>query len=114
MKKWIKTDDYQFLQKIGDREYDIINIMKYPKGYFVLLDGVFLNEYSDEEIEEYLTSYGYRGIEDLEEEYEESTDQVLAEIISEIGFNNFKYLDYQTKDQVNAWLKEEISEKLYI
>lgn len=83
---WICTDPNinQWGRKIGDRLYEFKQDMKYPDESVITEQGeINLNDYSDEFINDILSSYGW-SIEQLKEENSlKDAEWLMAECIFE-------------------------------
>lgn len=84
--KWICTDPdtNQWGRKISARTYEFKQDMRYPNGMIVKEEEeISLDAYTDEEINDYLSPYGW-SIKQLKEENSlESTEWLIAECIFE-------------------------------
>lgn len=86
MQEWICTDPNtnQWGRKIGDRTYKFKQDMEYPDGSVVNEElTIDLNLYSDEQIQDHLSTFGYNRSEMLKEWGEEQTEWLIAECIFE-------------------------------
>ncbi len=66
-----------------------------------------LNDYSEEEIYDNISSFGYKSIEEMKAIYGEAVSQVVAECIAE---NNTKDIgmSFKTEDEALAYIEKEI------
>ena len=84
--EWICTDPdvNQFGRKIGDKLYEFKQDMKYPNDVVVVEENeINLNDYTEEEINDHLSPYGW-SIEQLKEENTlEDAEWLMAECIFE-------------------------------
>ena len=103
-KEWMKTDDLQFVAKINEKKFEVIDIVQSPEGLFIINHAlVDLDEYDNKEIEAVLKPYGYKGIENVISIYGTSANQIIAECITESDNASTKILD--TLKEVSEWLK---------
>ena len=86
--KCTDPDNNQFGRKIGDKLYEFRQDMKYPDGKVVKVrETIDLNEYSNKEIDEYLSCYGW-SIEILKKDHSpEDAEWLYAECIFEQTLN---------------------------
>lgn len=84
--EWICTDPSmnQYGRLIGDRIYEFKQDMEYPDGSIVKEEEeINLNDFTDDEINNHLSAYGW-SIEQLKEENEiEDAEWLMAECIFE-------------------------------
>ena len=83
MNKWIQTDDDQWVKKICDKSFELVEIREWPDGYVVAYGEIDLNDYSKAEITSCVTGYGYASIEDVKDQYRSDANQVIAECLFE-------------------------------
>ena len=111
-KKWIKTDDLQFLQKLDEENFNVINVEEWDNGkYLGLLTHINLNDYDYEEKEKVARAFGYKDMDDLEIYCRESTNQVLAECISELYYFENDAKIYRDIKEVNKWIMDTTKDK---
>ena len=83
---WFYTDDYQLVNQVNEYIFQVIDILAFPddviRVYKVEVD---LNDYlhDQESLIDYCTQYGYKNMQSLEDTYENSSLQVIAECIAE-------------------------------
>ena len=86
MKDWICTDPdmNQYGRKLGEKVYEFKQDTTYPDGFVVHeTDGIDLNDYTDEEINDHLSPYGWDVKQLLEENTKEDAEWLMAECIFE-------------------------------
>ena len=84
--EWVCTDSdmNQWGRKIGDRVYEFKQDMKYPNGMVVKEEEeIDLNKYSEEEINDHLSPYGWDIKQLKEENILEDAEWLMAECIFE-------------------------------
>lgn len=81
--EWIHTDDDQWVKKICDKSFELVEIREWPEGYVVATGEIDLNDYSKEDIVSCINGYGYDSIEVAEEQYRDAANQVIAECLFE-------------------------------
>ena len=102
-KKWIKTDDMQFVRKKNEKEFEVIDISEpYNGTYFVCHSMIDLDDYSSLDIEKHLKPYGYNGIKEVSEIYGASTNQIIAECIAELEPDTREM--FRAIEDVHDWL----------
>ena len=128
MNDWIKTDDTQFVKKIDDKIFEIINILDLTDIDFIEVNYEFqyskinLNDFDEEDIKKALISFGYEYKDGLiKQEFEDNwyskkiSNQLIAEIISETDypkqyleelFSQYKGISLDTLEEVNRKLEE--------
>lgn len=88
---WILTDDdcLQYIKKNSETVFELIEIRERGEkdGLLVVNDIVNINDYSEEEKEDILYLFGYENV-DINDEYGEEGNQILAECIFESQFNH--------------------------
>lgn len=113
-KTWIKTDDLQFLSKVDEENFNVINVQEWDDEegkYLGLLTEVNLNDYSEEEIDKVVQTFGYKNMDDLEKYCRNDANQILAECISELYYFENDADIYEDMDDVNKWLKDITNDK---
>lgn len=86
MKDWICTDPdmNQWGRKLGEKVYEFKQDMKYPDGSVIHeTDVIDLNDYTDEEINDHLSPYGWDIPQLLTENSDEDAKWLMAECIFE-------------------------------
>ena len=90
---WIKTDELQFVEKINQNEYEIIECVSFPDGSYTYgVNYIDLEKYTDDELNTEVQGY-YGELEEVINEYGDSWRQVVAEIIAENSDNLDNRLD---------------------
>jgi len=81
---YFKTDDLQWCKKVSDHEFDFVEVRSQlnPGEFDVVSGNVDLNDYSNEEIEEYISGY-YKDTAVLKDSYPDNWAQIIAECIFE-------------------------------
>lgn len=84
MENWIRTDDFQLVQKVDENNFNVIDPTFLPGGKIVLLHEIDINitDYQNE-AKDYITSYGYENLQAIETIYGDKWKQVFAECIAE-------------------------------
>ena len=78
--EWICTDGgIQWVKPLGNREFYLIEIREMPEGDYEIVTGIFNVAEYDDEADNLLRSYGYKGITDVIEQYGDESDQIIAE-----------------------------------
>lgn len=80
---WEQTDEFQFVKKIDDNEFKVIETVSFPDGHFEY--GVFYFDFSDynkEELSKQVRGY-YDSLEEVQEIYGSDWKQIVAEILAE-------------------------------
>lgn len=92
MGPWIRTDGLQIVRQIDSRIFELaeIQLVEPPEKYVVVKTEIDLNDYSEEDILDYIQGYGYKSIADVEKQYGETANQVVAECI----FECLQLIDY--------------------
>lgn len=90
MGEWIRTDDNQAVKKITERRFEVVEaIMIAPLDakkidrYGISQQIVDLDDYSEKEIYDYISSFGYKSVDEMKDIYGEAANQVVAECIAE-------------------------------
>lgn len=123
--KWYETDEMQWCRKREDtdRAYDFVQVVwldivegdeGYPnKEYTVVTGSVYLNDYTDEDIEMEICGY-YDSIEQMCESYDipfecwKELDSIIAECIFE-SWENFDSHRMYTKEDAISFAREQMS-----
>ena len=110
---YCKSDDLQWVSKKYDNIYDLIEVRlvsRDPDRYIYVTGTIDLRDYSDEEICDYISSYGYDSIDVCKEQYPIEWQQVIAECIfeslPEIELNSFG--PYDSEDEAETEVLEYI------
>lgn len=98
--KWQQTDDMQWRRATGFSSFDLVEVRKWPDGYIYVSGNIDLRDYDEKEIADYIDSYSYKSLSEMEEIYGDDTKGVIAECIFEqtqecelICFRDFKTED---------------------
>ena len=81
--EWIHTDDDQWVKKICDKSFELVEIREWPDGYVVATGVMDLNDYSRDDVVPCINSYGYKSLGELVDLYGESSNQIIAEMLFE-------------------------------
>ena len=84
--EWICTDPAcnQFGRKIGDKLYEFKQDLLYPDDLVIKVENeIDLNDYTDDEINDHLSPYGWNIIQLEEENTFENAEWLMAECIFE-------------------------------
>ena len=84
LNSYFKTDGLQWCKKVSDHEFDFVEVRSQlnPGKFDVVAGNVDLNDYSNEEIEEYVSGY-YKDTVVLKDSYPNNWAQIIAECIFE-------------------------------
>lgn len=98
--EWKKTDDMQWRRATGFLSFDLVEVREWPDGYIYVSGNINLRDYDEKEIVDYIDSYSYKSLSEMEEIYGDDTKGVIAECIFEqtqecelICFGDFKTED---------------------
>lgn len=98
--EWEKTDDMQWRRATGFSSFDLVEVREWPDGYIYVSGNVDLRDYDEKEIANYIDSYSYKNLSEMEETYGDDAKGVIAECIFEqtqecelICFGDFKTED---------------------
>lgn len=98
--EWKKTDDMQWRRATGFSSFDLVEVREWPDGYIYVSGNIDLRNYEEKEIADYIDSYSYKSLSEMEEIYGDDTKGVIAECIFEqtqecelICFRDFKTED---------------------
>lgn len=115
IQQWISTDDMQYVKKISDKSFILIEIAEVPdKSSFIItkmfIDLDFYNIESEEFFNSYISVYGYSSLKQILSLYGDAAYQILAEMISETdSFNEGEVIgEYSSKKEVIRRLKKYI------
>lgn len=86
MNEWVKTDDLQWVKRIGEDEFEVVGITLY-ENYTLYESDVDLLQFSEEDLEEEVQGY-YDSLKDVKENYPTNWKQIVAEIIAENAATN--------------------------
>ena len=81
--EWLHTDDNQWVKPLGNRNFELVEIRELPDGYVVAYGRFSPVEYTDEDIDDVLQSYGYKDQADVIAQYGDGADQIIAECLFE-------------------------------
>lgn len=105
--KFIKTDDFQWVQKIDENTFRLIQVTECLGTYDISEGVVPVDTLDQDEIREALHPFGYRDMEQVREEYGKAANQILAECVFESEASPF--LTFQTEreamDYVNRYIE---------
>lgn len=97
MSKFIKTDDFQWAQKIDENTFRLIQVTECLGTYDISEGVVPVDTLDQDEIREALHPFGYRDMEQVREEYGDTANQILAECVFESEASPF--LTFQTEKE---------------
>ncbi len=86
MNTFTKTDDLQWVRKITNDTYELIEVRLQshdPECYIYAFGTVNLKDYSKEGISDYISGYGYDSIDVCKEQYPNAWQQIIAECVFE-------------------------------
>jgi hypothetical protein len=115
---WILTDDgsQQYVWKIGEDKFCLIDteLSSFRSDddatYDVFTDTVCIQDYPLDEIKTILRTYSYDGIEDVEAQYGEMANQIIAECIFEhYGTFGIEPLFTGPLDECKKYIEEYVS-----
>lgn len=105
---WIHSDDLQIVRHITSDKFELVEVQNDTPDTFVVVRGeVDLADYTDEEVLNYITGYGYKSIADVEEQYGSEARQIIAECI-------FECLDYCEYDFISSQFSSEDEAEVYL
>lgn len=84
--KWICTDSAcnQFGRKLGNKRYEFKQDVTYPDNLVICVENeIDLNDYSDDEINDHLSPYGWCICDLMNENTADSAEWLMAECIFE-------------------------------
>ena len=91
MSSWIRTDGLQIVRQIDSRVFELAEVQEAEPGKYVVVKTIIdLDDYLEEDILDYIQGYGYKNIADVERQYGEAANQVIAECI----FECLQLIDY--------------------
>lgn len=102
--EWIKTDDLQFVKKITETEFKVVEIREYNDKFATAVTIIDLEDYTEQEILDIIKTYSYLSIKELRKMYGEATNQIIAECCSEDLFWESVDKDFNTMEEVQEWL----------
>lgn len=105
---WTNSDDLQIVRHITPDCFELAEVQIYTSDTFVVVRGeVDLAYYTDEEVLNYITGYGYKSIADVEKQYGPEARQIIAECI----FENMDYCEY---DFISSPFSSEDEAEVYL
>lgn len=114
MNDWIRTDDNQVLRKISDNVFEVIEVVMIAPldeeevdCYSISQQIVNIDDYSEEKIIDYISSFGYDSIEEVKENYGEEANQVIAECIAETDTQEIDKT-FKTEDKALEYIEQNI------
>ena len=81
--EWKKTDDMQWRRATGFSSFDLVEVRKWQDGYIYVTGNIDLRDYDEKEIADYIDSYSYKTLSEMEEIYGDDTKGVIAECVFE-------------------------------
>lgn len=103
--EWIKTDDLQWVKRIGEDEFEVVGITLY-ENYTLYESDVNLSEYSEEDMKKELSGY-HDSLEEAKKDYPNSWKQIVAEAIAENEATNSRSdVNFTSLEEVYKHLKE--------
>jgi len=105
---WINSDDLQIVRYVTPNRFELAEVQIYtPDTFVVVRSEVDLAYYTDEEVLNYITGYGYKSIADVEKQYGSEARQIIAECI-------FECLDYCEYDFISSPFSSEDEAEVYL
>ena len=106
---WINSDDLQIVRHVTPNRFELAEVQIYTPDTFVVVRGeVDFDYYTDEEVLNYITGYGYKSIIDVEKQYGPEARQIIAECIFEcLGDYEYDFISSQfsSEDEAEAYLR---------
>ena len=106
---WIRSDDLQIVRHITSDKFELAEVHNdTPSTFVVVTSEIDLADYTDGEILNYITGYGYKSIADLEGQYGSAARQVIAECVFEclqLCDYDFVTSPFSTKSEAEAYLR---------
>ena len=105
MNEWVKTDDLQWVKRVGEDEFEVVGITLYENYTLYELD-VNLSDYSEEDMEKELKGY-HDSLEEVKKDYPNSWKQIVAEAIAENEATNSRSdVSFASLEEVYTHLKK--------
>ena len=101
MNTWKQTDETQWVKKIDENNFEVLDGLMFQGKMFLNLVTVNIQDYSISEIEEEVSSY-YNSFEEVKAVYADDWKQIVAEIIAE---NDGIDLEHEIKHPVSYLLE---------
>lgn len=103
MGEWIQTDELQWVMRISDDVFHVIEVTRLPDQYSLVTDmEIDLSHYSDEDLENDVSGY-YDNLSHLKEVSGDSWKQIVAEIIAELNTEN--RIVFKDEEAVKTYLR---------
>jgi hypothetical protein len=107
--EWIWSDGLQIVRHITPDRFELAEVQTYtPDTFIVVRSEVDLADYTDEEVLNYTTGYGYKSIADVEKQYGPEARQIIAECIFEnLGYYEYDFIssEFSSEDEAKAYLR---------
>lgn len=102
-KEWTRDDSFNSIFELGEREFEVVDIIDTPDGVSVNQYRVSLDEEDEEEIIIIIDAFGYDSIEDVRRMHGSNANRVIAECIAKVRANEEEILDKE--GEVAKWLR---------
>ena len=106
---WIRSDDLQIVRHIASDKFELAEVQNDTPNTFVVVRGeIDLADYTDEEVLDYITGYGYKSIANVEEQYGSAARQVIAECVFEcLQLCDYEFVTspFSTESEAEAYLR---------
>lgn len=104
MGPWIRTDELQIVRQFDSQVFELAEVQQaVPGKYVVVKTEIDLDNYSEKDILDYIQGYGYKSIADVEKQYGETANQVVAECIFEcLQLIDYSFVSYPYSSQESA------------
>lgn len=107
MQIWMKTDNNQWVKKLDEDNYVVIEVSIYEEDYYVHEVTVGLSELDEKDLREAISGF-YDSLEQLKTECQKDWKQVVAEIIAENEVANTDTDEsFCTLEEVSVHLKQQ-------
>lgn len=84
MKIWMRADDTQYVRKISDTKFEVIDLVYLGENYGISRQEIDVqNDYKESDVLSALEGYGYDSLGMISEIYGDSANQIIAECLAE-------------------------------
>ena len=112
MSEFIQTDDYQWQRKVGDvyEMYQIVDMAVDKCPYFAGGGTFEISDFDQDDIDHALRIYGYMTMENLNEEYGDASESILAEILFECNWADWDLESFDTEEEALEFVYKKMGE----
>jgi hypothetical protein len=109
MNNWIRTDGTQFIKKINNTTFEVVEVVGADVcGFKISQQTIDIEDLTEEDIQDVITGFGYESIDDVKNIYGDDYAQIIAECEAETNWNTIDNLNFDTEDEAIIYIENNI------